>query len=252
MQLKIHIRLLTSPKLNYSHPSTGSRFQDVTQTPKSADAQVPYIRWCRTVHTGSSPYPQKILFSVHGWLNPWMGNPGIWKADCLLGKISVWVYLHSSYPCCSRVNCIPVLLFGGRPCTQWFRSTNPFHLEIPPCPAIPLGPHQGKERGSHWVIFRCRAWKGTAHPFSPHQQLSHLVTWLHLIIKGSSCVLVIERKCCLFYLSPSIAVGFAALFGLWFFHHLQWREHWVNFSITIWLYIAIKTEHFQKPKSFVG
>lgn len=59
------------------------------QVPKSTDAQVPQVKWRSTKHTVSPLHPSvsncrsKILFSMCGWLNQWMWNPGRWRADCI-------------------------------------------------------------------------------------------------------------------------------------------------------------------------
>lgn len=79
-----------TPKLYYS-PSVPERvwLQDPPRIPNSMDAQVPYIKWYKTMHTLSSPHPRdpnqglKILFLIHGWLNLQRQNLGIWKMDCI-------------------------------------------------------------------------------------------------------------------------------------------------------------------------
>lgn len=81
-------------------------------TPKSTDAQVLYIKWCRTMRTVGFPHPRipnhrsKIVLLMSGWLNQRMGNPRIWKADYNI--ILVYVNPHSSNLCCSRFKCIKI------------------------------------------------------------------------------------------------------------------------------------------------
>lgn len=48
----------------------GDWFWDTPPMIKSADAQVPYIKWLRTVHRVGLPHP-------------WMKNLGIWRASCI-------------------------------------------------------------------------------------------------------------------------------------------------------------------------
>ena len=94
----------------------GHLFQDLLWTPESTEAQVPYIK-CRSIcityscppvyFKSSLDYLQYLIqckcyvnscgtqpihvllfgnffqiFSIQGWLNPWMGNLGIWWANC--------------------------------------------------------------------------------------------------------------------------------------------------------------------------
>lgn len=82
-------------------------------TPKSGDAQVLYTKWRRTVHTGGLLHPWipnwklKMLFSVSGWLNPWMRNPGTWGTNCILiDKFRRTSGSTQLILCCSRVNCL--------------------------------------------------------------------------------------------------------------------------------------------------
>lgn len=51
-QLKNPGIIFDSPKLNYSHPLVyaGDWVQDPLRIPKSTDAKVPYVKWCRTMH----------------------------------------------------------------------------------------------------------------------------------------------------------------------------------------------------------
>lgn len=49
----------------------------------------------------------KILFSVCGWLTPWMKNPWIQRADCVYWKTCT-LDLCSSNLCHSRINCTSV------------------------------------------------------------------------------------------------------------------------------------------------
>lgn len=79
-----------TPKLDYSPSvSTRDRFQDLLPMPKSMDAQVPYIKWRRTMHTFSPPHPRatnrglEILSLICGWLNLQTQNLRIWRADCI-------------------------------------------------------------------------------------------------------------------------------------------------------------------------
>lgn len=62
--------------------------------PKSVDAQIPYIKWCRTLFTANSLHPQifnfeskicfVLFFLIHGWLNLQMWNTGTQRADYLI------------------------------------------------------------------------------------------------------------------------------------------------------------------------
>lgn len=53
------------------------------------NAQVPYIKWRRTLHTVGLPHPWipnrrlKILFLTRGRMNPQKQNPGIQSANCI-------------------------------------------------------------------------------------------------------------------------------------------------------------------------
>lgn len=64
-------------------------FQDPLQLPNSVNVQVPYIKWCKTMHTVSPwllriyKYRWKILFSICNWLNPQIRNRGIQRAGYL-------------------------------------------------------------------------------------------------------------------------------------------------------------------------
>lgn len=89
---------------------TGSRTPTLSpQTPKCVGARVPSVKWHRTMHAVSLPHPRipslglRIWFNCH-WLNWWMQNPGLQRADCLfVGK-----GLHVSGPAQFR----PTLLKG--------------------------------------------------------------------------------------------------------------------------------------------
>ena len=94
----------------------GHWFQDLLWIPESTDAQVPYIKcWsicityscppvcfkspldylqypiqCKCYVNSCGTHPIHVLlfgnffqiFSIQDWLNPWMGNLGIWWANC--------------------------------------------------------------------------------------------------------------------------------------------------------------------------
>lgn len=47
---------MTPPQLSCPYVSMGNRFQDPPQIPKSTVAQVPSIKWHRTIHTVSLPH----------------------------------------------------------------------------------------------------------------------------------------------------------------------------------------------------
>ena len=120
---------LESPKTQSSQVSMWNLFQDPGGyqnplvlpkihwcSPKSSDAPVHYIKWCRTVYTVGPPHPQalhhgsKLLFwpavsRIDGW-----ETLGIWKADCIFfEKISVDP--HSTNPCFSRAHRTLIWLF---------------------------------------------------------------------------------------------------------------------------------------------
>lgn len=75
----------------------------------------PLFKWQRSMHNQPSTFSDsqhglKTLSLICSWWNPWMGNPQIWRAGCLLKKIYISVDLHSLNPCCPRANCTPMLI----------------------------------------------------------------------------------------------------------------------------------------------
>ena len=86
--LLINVSTLTSQYLQ----GIGSSTYTPRQISKSADVQVPYMKWSRTMNTMSPPHlqipirGQKILFLIHGYLNPGMQIPGVWGDDCRFVK----------------------------------------------------------------------------------------------------------------------------------------------------------------------
>lgn len=88
---------LAHQKLNYSCPlvfkGIGSRIP--------CRYQDPYIKWHWAMHTVSPLHPQiprcksEILFLIRGWLNLWMWNPEIWRADCIFIEKKTYKWTHT-------------------------------------------------------------------------------------------------------------------------------------------------------------
>lgn len=108
------ITFLISPKLNYTGAlgSSGDWFQDPPWPPRSTYAQVPDIKWRRTVHRVSPPHLRipkhrwKMLFLIH-CLNLRTRNPEVQRADCIFIETKLMCKdLCCLSPWCSRVSYI--------------------------------------------------------------------------------------------------------------------------------------------------
>lgn len=98
----------------------GRSFPGALQIPKSAEAQVPCRKWCRSMHIVDPPHLQipnrgaKILFSFCSWLTLQTLNPGILRADGICtGKKNPYRSGPKQFkPCCLRINYINLAYRG--------------------------------------------------------------------------------------------------------------------------------------------
>lgn len=79
--------------------------QDPLRIPKSADAQLPYIKGCRIMHRIDPTHLQipnhrsKILLSTHSWLNLWIWNQGYEGPTVNVLKKSECKWTHAVQTC---------------------------------------------------------------------------------------------------------------------------------------------------------
>lgn len=96
---------MTPQKLNNSHllASTGDWFQDFLWIPKLVDAQVPYIKWHRTIYAFGSLHPwipnrRWKIWSAVGWLHKCKtlgyGRPSVYLLIKFTYKWTLTVQTH--------------------------------------------------------------------------------------------------------------------------------------------------------------
>lgn len=95
-QLKIDFSFL---KLQSSFGIQGGLILEPLQIPKSTHAQVPYLKWCRTIcsinplHQQIPSWGYKSLFPIYGWFE---------STDTKPGDTKDWLYIYwKKNPCLS-------------------------------------------------------------------------------------------------------------------------------------------------------